>query len=180
MGEWVNPFYSRKVFGFLHEQFVESKNTTLQKFVASGKLSISQLKEKSDLLQYSYKVGKVPTFVHSSEFLQVLQQVVGFEGKIKNVEACVFEKGDYTVLADGQALGKGALFLLSVNPGLCWNDEWGGFVSILNGEQEVMRVSPQQNALTIIDYRGLRSFVKYVNHHAKSSFILIRGFLVPK
>ncbi|RJQ21890.1 hypothetical protein C4580_01870 [Candidatus Woesearchaeota archaeon] len=179
MADWLNQFYTREVIGLLHKQFVEHKNTTLQKFF-TGKLAVGSLRRKHDPLRFSYQVGKVPSFIHSVEFLRLLEGIAGFRGRLAEVELCVFGKGDYTVLSDAQKKGRGVLFLLRVNPNLRWDEEWGGFVSLIAKEGEVMRVSPQENALTVINYRGLRSFVKYVNHHAPSSFVLIRGFLVPK
>lgn len=54
MGEWLNSFYTDEVLRLLHAQFAQHKNTTLQKFMASGEVSVGRLKRRVNPLLYSY------------------------------------------------------------------------------------------------------------------------------
>ena len=112
-------------------------------------------------LSYSYRAAKVPSFVTSSAFTQLVSQVVGKKLKLVRAEVRAFLPGDYTVLADDMKPAKGYVGLLDLNT---VEEDSGSYASFLDESGEVVRVVPKKNALFLINQNGLKSFVKYHNH----------------
>jgi hypothetical protein len=125
-------------------------------------------------LKVSCSIGKAPVFVKSREFCAVLSAVIGREMHVAHVGFFLFGKGDYTVLFDELRPESGVAFFLDLVDG---DESWGGYSSFMKGSKEVVRVVAKGNALSLVDQSGLRSFTKYVNHHAQKPRVFLYGVL---
>jgi len=176
MADWLNSFYTEKIIEKLHELYAEHRNVNVLKILNAGALKeFKNLKWKRcyEPMKCSYDVASPPRFVKSDEFKALITKVTGRRGKI-SVECRRFRKGDYTVLYDKLKPGKGVLFILNLTK---MDQSWGGWSTFIRGNEEVARLIPSENALFIINNTGLRSFVKYVNHHAKQPRVFLYGVL---
>ncbi len=114
----------------------------------------------------SYHVAKAPAI---KELHLVLKKLTG---KKFIFSVLKFEHGDYTVLYDDLKPAKGVAVILDL---VNFDESWGGYTSFMKGSEELFRVVAKQNSLTLIDQSGLRSFTKYVNHHAQHQRVFLYG-----
>lgn len=148
-------------------------------FLADAK----KLKWKQDAVYdiYSYCRAQLPPiiglFLSSKEFLFLVSSITN--KKVKKITAEITSIGhrDYTLLNDKKKEEKGIMFELELTSS--WSSEWGGYTSFCGNEEEVLRISPKSNSLTLVQQdQNTQSFIKYVNHNAKNNKrIVVRGFL---
>lgn len=176
MVDWLNPAYSAETLHEAAKQFARSGNVQLVQFLSHKGLNEFKLNFKKvyDPLKCSYGISKAPFFVKSREFCAVLSAVIGRELHAEQIACYFFDKGDYTVLYDALKPGKGIAFILDLIDG---DELWGGYTSFMKKGKEIVRVIPKDNALSLVDQSGLRSFVKYINHHAESPRVFLYGVL---
>jgi len=124
-------------------------------------------------MKYSYRFVAAPKIPWFSDFVS---HIIG--GPINVKLSCLsFAHGDYSVLYDSLKPGKGYAIMLDIND---FPESWGGYTVFMKGSKEVVRVVPKRNSLTIVNQNNLKSFHKYVNHHAKYPRIFLYGIAVPK
>jgi hypothetical protein len=176
MVDWLNPAYTAETLHDAAKNFARSGNIQLLQFLSQKGLDRFKLKfkRKYDPLKYSFGMAKAPEFVKSMEFCAVLSAVIGREMHVLQAGSLQFEKGDYTVLCDTVKPGKGVFFILDLLDG---DESWGGYMSFMKGDREVVRVVPKGNALSLVDIAGLKNFVKYLNHHAQKPRVFLYGVL---
>lgn len=76
-----------------------------------------------------------------------------------------FKHRSFTLMHDEKPEPSGVLAFLFLDD---WDPRWGGeFVLYKNG-QALARFTPQANTLLLVERKkGVHSFIRYVNHHAK-------------
>lgn len=127
-------------------------------------------KRKYEPLEYSYSVAEV-SGKFEEEVQAFLGKLLGFPVVFDLLEARKFEQGDYTVLTDAMKPAEGIAFFLELST---LPEEGGGYSSFVSdGEQ--FRIVPIKNALFVVDQAGLKSFTKYVNHHAPNPRLVVFG-----
>jgi len=172
MPSWLNEFYTDDVLREVREQFKEDKNFNLLLFLSEeGKAQFENLDwtKQYDPLTHSYSTAPPPSFAGSEEFKALLEKITGAKLSISALECRKFEHGDYTLLHDESEPKTGLVITLELTSG---NEEHGGYTSYIDDNQEVVRQVPIENALFVIDQKGLVSFTKYLNHYAKPRIFL--------
>ena len=176
MVDWLNPAYSAETLHEAAKEFASQGNIQLLQFLSQKGLDKFKFKFKKLYapLKVSCSIGKAPAFVKSREFCAVLSAVIGREMHVAHSGLYLFDKNDYTVLFDELKPEKGVAFILDLVDG---DDSWGGYTSFMKGDREVVRVIAKGNALSLVDQSGLKSFTKYVNHHAQKPRVFLYGVL---
>ncbi len=88
--------------------------------------------------------------------------------KLVSSKAFCFKHGDYTLLSDKSKSDKGLIVVYELTE--FWDDIAGGFHSFISDKEELLRLSPVFNSLTIIlNNKSMKSFIKYVNHYSKNN-----------
>lgn len=160
----INPEYDDATLKEAARSFKLSGNLKLLSFISKFD---ENLKFKRVYIpeKYSYSVAKAS----ASKLQRVLQKLTGKKFKFSAIK---FEHGDYTLLYDDLKPSKGIVCMLDL---FDFDESWGGYTSFTKDGEEVVRVVARQNALTIINQSGLRSFTKYVNHRASHPRIFLYG-----
>jgi len=186
MADLINTFYSAQILAQAREQYLGCKNISLPQFLsAKGLAQFKDPKWKRTFhpLTESYHTAKVPQVIYSKKFANMLSAIIGVKIKIEDAKTFKFFKGDYTLLADSTKHHNTPAFILNINKPMeksAWKEEFGGYTSFLQKNEEAVRVIPQYNKLFIIDARGIRSFTKYINHRAPFPITFITGKILPQ
>ncbi len=118
---------------------------------------------------FSYSVAPIPEdmqqFFQSPSFLERLSRITGQAIKKVHLQLLAFAHQDYTLLHDELQQPQGILFFLELTQH--WKPSWGGYTSFVHNEEELIRLYPVPNSLTIIHQeKNVHYFVKYVNYYA--------------
>lgn len=189
--EWLNPAYlDTNTIPKMQEAFKESplKSIRLNHFLndrsyVKTEISVHKAKAKhakiADRFSYSDVVipKQVATFFTSKEFLRLISVITG--KKLKRCELSIKKFGhrDYTLLHDSEALKPGLEFFFDINP--VWNPAWGGSLVYRDAQEELFRLHPTANALTIVNRKkGMFRFLEYVNVKSGQNVrIVVQGLL---
>lgn len=122
--------------------------------------------------QYSYHTFKLSSvaknlekFIRSADFAAIISAIVGKKVKIKHASWRGYTHGDYTVRHDKLPEPPGYDIVLDFTPR--WDPRACGQHSFVQGGQEIIRIPPVFNSLTIVKRpKHVQKFVKYVNHRA--------------
>ena len=177
MADWLNAAYDE-----------ETLKQAARSFALSGKLQLISFLSEKGLQQfngmkfirayvpvmYSYHLANAPRFAFSEEFRKIMCRLVGSEVKVSDLAVIRHQHGDYSLLYDMLKPGRHTIFMLDIAE---MKEEWGAWTSFLKGNEEVFRVVPKRNALTLVNQKGLRCFTKYVNHNAKNPRTFLYGVL---
>lgn len=167
----VNSAYDKQTISSASEYLRLRGSVQLLDFLSSS--GLKKLKSKwsrnYNPLEFSLHHGRAPIIKGLPDILQLL---TGLK-KWKYALLCL-EKGDYSVLYDELKPGKGFAFFLDLSD---LDESWGGYTSFMKDSEEIIRVVPRANALTVVNQAGLKSFHKYVNHHASHSRVFLYGVL---
>lgn len=105
--------------------------------------------------------------LHSVAFQEFISSIVVKPVSWKSIDVLSFSQGQYTLLYDGLHQKQGVYGIFDLTTLL---EEAGGYTVITTGQEELARVIPIENTLTIFTLpKQARYFFKYVNHHAKST-----------
>ena len=165
----INSEYDEEKLNEAKISFKLSGNLRLPSFLSSKGLEhFKHLKFKRVYIpgKSSFSIAKAPAIKEADFILKKLT------GRKFIFSVLKFEHGDYTVLYDDLKLSKGVAVVLDL---VNFDESWGGFTSFMKDAEELFRVVSKQNTLTIINQSGLRSFTKYVNHHARHPRIFLYG-----
>ena len=165
----INPAYDKKTLVEAKKSFKLSGNLQLLSFLSpKGLEHFKHLKFSRFFVpeEFSYSSAKAPAVKELQSALQNLT------GKKFTFSVLKFEHGDYTVLNDDLKPSKGIAVMLDLSD---FDELWGGYTSFMKGDEEIFRVVAKQNSLTLVSQSGLKSFTKYVNHHAQNSRIFLYG-----
>jgi len=171
MVDWLNDKYTAEDLHAAGQHFDKNGYVQLLQFLSKKGLDSFKLSFKKvyEPLKFSYSVAKPPKFALSKEFCAVLSTLVGKDVHPEKLTVYKFEPGDYTVLYDDLAPGKGTALLLDVSD---LDESWGGYTSFMEDE-ELLRIVPRKNALSLVNHEGVLSFTKYVNHNDKQPRIFL-------
>lgn len=76
-----------------------------------------------------------------------------------------FRHKDYTICSDEHDEKKGIMVFLEATK--VWGENWGGCTSFIKNNEEMFRIVPVANTLTLVNIKEkMKKFVKYVNYHA--------------
>lgn len=165
----INPVYDEETLNEAKISFKLSGNLQLLSFLSSKGLEHfkhSRFKRVFIPEEYSHSVAKAPAIKGLQSILQKLT------GKKFTFSVLKFEHGDYTVLYDALKPAKGVAVILDLAD---FDESWGGYTSFMKDSEELFRVVAKQNSLTLVNQSGLKSFTKYVNHHAQHPRIFLYG-----
>jgi hypothetical protein len=170
----LNSAYDEDTLHQAQRSFGLSGNIQLQSFLSEkGFALFKHLKFRHVYVpeKCCYSIAGAPEL---KGFNAVLSSIVGKKVKAKSVFCFMFGKGDYTLLYDAIKPGSGVAFFLDL---FDFDESLGGFSSFLKDSKEVFRVVAKSNSLTLVNQSGLKSFVKFVNHHAPNPRVFLYGVL---
>ncbi len=129
-------------------------------------------KKQYNPLRYSFKEGDFKVSEITEEVIEFIEELIKKKVKVGSVKVCLFENKDYTLLTDNSFEEEGFTLILELNE--YWRKDWGGFTSFIKENEEIQRMYPIPNSLSVIQTsKAMKSFVKYINHHATSKRIFI-------
>ena len=130
-----------------------------------------------DRFSYSeVKMKELENFFSSREFISLISFIAGRKIKKAGISTKKFGHRNYTLLHDSEQMKPGIDLFFDITP--VWDLNWGGSLIYRDAKQELFRLPPLANSLTIVDRKkGMHRFVEYVNHKArKNSQVLVEGF----
>ena len=163
----INPGLTSEVCAAIRAHFKKTGQVSVLDVLTNWLVPQPVWKKTYDPLRFSFSKAKAPSWAR--EFKALLQSITG-KGKM-TIELRKFDKGDYTLLYDDLKDGKGVFFSLEFTS---LKEDWGGFTSFV-ADGEVARIVPKANTLFLVQQDGLKSFVKYVNHHTAHPRIALQG-----
>ena len=93
-------------------------------------------------------------------------KLLGASFQLRTAQAHCFQHRDYTLLHDELQEEEGISVFVELTPR--WSVGYGGFTSFIHDNQEMLRILPLGNTLTMVrTYPDMKRFVKYVNHRAE-------------
>ncbi len=163
----------------LNHFLIEYKFKKLQKSILKSKF---ELNYKPDCCSF-YKTKKTNKsvndfikFIQSNEFSSLISFIYNKKTKFKSFEVIRFEHGNYTLLHDEINDPKQLRLIFDFTN--YWSDKSGGYNSYIYDSEEILRINPTRNSLSLIDLNGkIKSFVKYVNNKSKNNQAI---FLIAK
>ena len=165
----INKTYKNKqVQEKIIEIIIKEGSIQLQDFLTK-KLKIPKLKKEYIPQLYSYKTNKYKLSKEIKGFLETITNK-----KVKSTKIFQFKHKDYTIINDKLKEKEGYKIILELTEK--WNQESGGYTSIIENNKETLRINPIYNSLTIIKTNEkTKSFIKYINNKAnnKRKFIEI-------
>lgn len=189
MAEWMTPIYAdTQALNAARDAFTKNNPRHIQLRDALRPAIWKKLwaeLQHSDWQQhylpdvFHYKTTPVPreitTFFSSQTFCDRITQITGKTIKHITLELHSFEHRNYTLLHD-EAKQPEALFLF-LELTTQWNPSWGGFTSFVKDEEELLRLYPVPNTLTLVhQQKNTQHFTKYVNFYAgKHRRIVLKG-----
>ncbi|MBI4150278.1 hypothetical protein HY488_02645 [Candidatus Woesearchaeota archaeon] len=103
--------------------------------------------------------------LRSQAFAQLLSFITGRKVACANIEWQSFKHRHYTILHDKLKQERGIYLLFDLTS--LWGAAWGGYTYIVNEGEELARLAPQANAVTLFTLAGkVQHFTKYVNYRA--------------
>lgn len=133
--------------------------------------------------EYRFETLSLPDvirdFFSSLHFKQFLTHITGVRIKDITVSARRFSHQRFSLMYDDAESGERVLFFYTLAPAH-WKSTWGGSTIFSFGDKRAPATfEVKGNSLAIIRVpKGMRDFVKYVNHFsAKNSFVKVDGVL---
>ena len=88
--------------------------------------------------------------------------------KLNNYEIVKFQHKNYTLLHDNLKEKQQLRLIFDFTED--WNHDSGGFNSYINNSEELLRINPKENSLSIIQLNEkILNFTKYINNKAKNN-----------
>ncbi len=129
------------------------------------KKEIYDLKFKEIYIPDSYSFSKsnlgneFSRLFNSKDFISFISFIVGRNIKNIKAESLLFDHKDYTLLKDN---ANETFLEINFFFNDDWKEEYGGYFSYFKDE-ELLRIFPVENNVTIIYLREMQRFVKYIN-----------------
>lgn len=123
-------------------------------------------------------IGNNLDIFSSKEFLTFIREISGIKVTKSNISACKFNHRSFTLLHDELDDKERLVFFYMLAPK--WDFSWGGQTIFTFGDdREPLIFNVQNNSFVLLKVpKGMRSFVKYVNHFARENeLILFQGTL---
>lgn len=184
--EWINNDYlNPQTIMTIKQAFHENnpKSIQLQNFLKNNKFKILQkaimnskydLEYKPDCYSF-YKIKKSNKiikefikFIESKEFRLLISFINNKITKLNNYEIVKFQHKNYTLLHDNLKEKQQLRLIFDFTED--WNHDSGGFNSYINNSEELLRINPKENSLSIIQLNEkILNFTKYINNKAKNN-----------
>ncbi|KAJ2770807.1 putative component of NuA3 histone acetyltransferase complex [Coemansia nantahalensis] len=116
-------------------------------------------------------LGELCRFLRSASFGRLLEQLTTLAVASASQQLRRFERGHYTLIND-QALEPDGLdaTLSLVAPNVDWDDAWGGATHYIADKDELLRIHPTANSLSLVlRDEGTLRFVKHVSRAAMAA-----------
>lgn len=114
---------------------------------------------------------------NSDEFRIFLEFIIN--KKITNFKkkALLIKHKDYSLLSDDNVKFTGILINFFFND--LWRDVYGGYFSYISENEEVLRILPSENSLTIVSVdEKVDGFIKYVNINSRKKRIYLNNAII--
>ncbi|KAJ1721148.1 putative component of NuA3 histone acetyltransferase complex [Coemansia erecta] len=195
--KWISPDYlGQAVQCQIQDTFLEQSSVELRNFLRPEIYAsvvdelgepfwgLAQLQGPAHLRKYLEAqplsacrvTEKLSTFFRSASFGRLLTALtsLGFAGASQQIRK--FKHGHYTLIHDQAIEPAGLDVILSVQNAAQegddastseWEETWGGAIHYIADKDELLRVSPEKNSLSLVlRDEGTLRFVKYLNHMA--------------
>lgn len=163
----INPFYKKdKVLHALQKTFKERGSLAIADVLAAPPLLPSW--ERATIPdKFSHEVHKQ---IPLQDDLRALVKRITNRTPIREQNRR-FSHRDYTLLHDKDVQKPGIVALLFLED---WNEDWGGKIVFMKKGKTLEQFIPRKNTLIIVERKkGVRYFVKYVDHKAKNPLTII-------
>ncbi|KAJ2754001.1 putative component of NuA3 histone acetyltransferase complex [Coemansia pectinata] len=185
--KWVSPDYlSPKTQDQIQDMFLDQSSVQLRQFLLPDVYAqiIAEADSPSTLLGPPHlrrylELVPPPTstlaallaFLRSSTFAQLLTALTSIDTVAASQQLRRFEHGHYTLIHDQVQEPFGLDVSLSLQPtDLEWDDAWGGATHYIADKDELLRIAPEANSLSLVlRDEGTLRFVKFLNHMAPVS-----------
>ena len=99
----------------------------------------------------------------SEEFKLFLGFIIGKNIKNYMLNSKMLKHKDYTLLSDEKdPIQSGLMITFFFN--YLWKEEYGGYFSYISENEEVLRIFPKENSVTIVSIdQNIDGFIKYIN-----------------
>jgi hypothetical protein len=165
MDERINSFYSRpEILNAIKKSWKVDRSVAL-----AGFLTERGLKAPGEMDNWRHII--IPDKFSFEGHLRIPEQrmLSAFAKTITGqtpVRDCAkrFKHGNYTILHDKDVQKPGIVALLFLDD---WDESWGGYVAFMKDGETLYRFTPRRNTFLIVERKkGVRYFVKYINHRA--------------
>ncbi|KAJ1828799.1 putative component of NuA3 histone acetyltransferase complex [Coemansia sp. RSA 2599] len=193
--KWINPDYlGAAVQVQVQDTFMEQSSVELRDFLRpevfqSALECLDQcfwdsadIKGPAHLRSYLEKhslaadtaIARLAAFLRSASFGRFLASVTSLDLAEASQQMRRFNKGHYTLIHDQALEPAGLDATLSLQPPVPrddphaeWDESWGGATHYIADKDELLRISPESNSLSLVlRDEGTLRFVKYLNHMA--------------
>ncbi|KAF0976959.1 hypothetical protein FDP41_004254 [Naegleria fowleri] len=190
LGYWFSePYLQQNIREAINKQFCEESSIELRKFLNEEKfnklyeeiktlqndqhfeLTIPAnrrhfLRLKKDNLDNNSLLAKFYEFVSSEIFTSYISEVTSLPIKNINLQARKFRNGDYALVQNTPTNEVRLDVLIRLCPDN-WDFEYGGGVTYMDEEEELLAILPEPNTISIVlRDEGVQTFVKFLTHHA--------------
>ena len=128
--------------------------------------------------RYSYEkldVMELDKIFNDKEFLNFINLISCENFNNCEINVKKFGVENYTLLHDSTGRKRMEFLLIFVDK---WDDKFGGYIVYTDNEEKSLIFSVKGNSFILINKKGMKRFVKYVNHLAgKKNFFLVEGRL---
>lgn len=167
----VNAVYRRKeVLDAIKKAWKKEKSVALQNI-----LDPAELQEIAKETRIGWKRSYIPDrHSYEEKWLEIPTRsfVKEVTGRLPlKATSKRFSHRDYTILHDKEREQQGILAFLLLED---WNPEWGGKIVFMQNGRTLHEFFPRRNTLLIVERKkGVRYFIKYVNHRAGKRRLMI-------
>ncbi|KAJ2354503.1 putative component of NuA3 histone acetyltransferase complex [Coemansia sp. RSA 2618] len=186
---WISAEYLRaSTQAQIQDAFVEQSSTELRSFLRAdvfasvraeleAKWADAKERGPAHVCRYLEPPASDPesvthgllAFLRSEQFARVLESLTSLELAQASQQVRRFAHGHYTLVHDHVREPAGLDAVLSLGAGE-WQDAWGGAMHYVADTDELLRVNPMPNSLSLVMRdEGTLRFVKYVNHTAEET-----------
>ncbi|HLC58639.1 MAG TPA: hypothetical protein VJI68_02155 [Candidatus Nanoarchaeia archaeon] len=160
----INKIYNNKdTINQIKLVLEKEGNIQLQNFLIDLPKIKVKLKEVYIPQLHKYRFNN---FKINKEIKEFIEKIIN--KKLISSKVYEFKHTDYTLINDNIKEKEGYKIILDLTKN--WNEEANGYTSFIKNNEEVFRINPAYNSLTIIKTnKNMKSFVKYVNNKAKDN-----------
>jgi len=187
---WLAESYIKKdIREAINERFCNESSIELQKFLKEDKLKAiyEEFKQLNDdehfdltipanrrhflrlnveKLDKNSQLAHFYQFVKSQTFVDFMTELTSSPIKKINLQARKFRQGDYALVQNTPTDEVRLDVLIRFCPEE-WDFEYGGGVTYMDEEEELLAILPEPNTISIVlRDKGVQTFVKYMTHHA--------------
>ncbi|MBS3167581.1 hypothetical protein J4216_00450 [Candidatus Woesearchaeota archaeon] len=157
-----NIYKDKKIIEQIKEILKKQGSIQLKEFLKEPPKINSKLKEEYVPQSHSYKFTDYEMNKEIIKFVEIITNK-----KLRSSKLFELKHKDYKLLSDKQKEREGYKIIIELTKS--WKEEFGGFTSIIENNQENLRIIPEENTLSIIrTNKEQKSFIKYINNKAKN------------